>query len=128
MKLTLPVSNRIGHGFAAVAVAALSLAGLAPNAQAQSQSGFTYNGMDYISYQASEFLETPQGPTGAADLRTTGANYTAVMATYYVQTYDSTTIAPDSSSPSDAAIVAAIKNLQAQGITVTLKPHVDSLD
>ena len=128
MKRTRAVSNCIGHGFAAVSVAMLSLAALAPNAQAQSQSGFTYNGMDYISYQASEYLETPQGPLGAADLRATGANYTAVMATYYVQTYDSTTIAPNSSSPSDAAIVAAINNLQAQGITVTLKPHVDSLD
>jgi hypothetical protein len=104
------------------------LAGTAPSAFGQSKSGFTYNGMDYISYEADEYLETPQGPTGTADLRETGANYTAVMATWYVQTYDSTSIAPDSSSPTDAAVVAAIQNLQAQGITVTLKPHVDSLD
>ena len=128
MKLTHTVSNRIGHLFVAVSVGALCLGAAAPDAQAQSKSGFTYNGMDYISYSSNEYLETPQGLEGTANLRATGANYTAVMATWYVQTYDSTGIAPDSSSPTDAAVVAAIQNLQAQGITVTLKPHVDSLD
>jgi len=128
MNLTQPVSHRIARIFVALVVAGIALVGIAPIAFGQSKSGFTYNGMDYISYQANEYLETPQGPNGAADLRATGANYTAVMATWYVQTYDSTTIAPDSSSPTDAAVVAAIQNLQAQGITVTLKPHVDSLD
>jgi len=127
MKRTHPASDCIAPLFATVALAGMVLAA-APDAVAQSKSGFTYNGMDYISYQAAEYLETPQGPEGTAALRAEGANYTAVMATYYVQTYDSTTIAPDSSSPTDAAVVAAIKNLQAQGITVTLKPHVDSLD
>lgn len=128
MKRTHAVSHRMIRVFAAFAVAGFAIAAAAPSAFAQSKSGFTYNGMDYISYQATEYLETPQGPDGAADLRAEGANYTAVMATYYVQTYDSTALAPDSSSPTDAAIVAAIKNLQAEGITVTLKPHVDSLD
>jgi hypothetical protein len=84
--------------------------------------------MDYISYSSNEYLEVPAGPNGAIALRATGANYTAVMATWDVQTYDSTDIAPSGNSPTDAAVVAAIQNLQAQGITVTLKPHVDSDD
>lgn len=126
-------ASSLFHSFDRVAAAACVLAGLAlaataPCTMAQSQSGFTYNGMDYISYAQSEYLETPQGPDSAAALRTAGANYTAVMATWYVQTATSTTIAPDSSSPSDAAVAAAIQNLQAQGIAVSLKPHVDSLD
>ncbi|MGA7343560.1 MAG: hypothetical protein WBE72_19050 [Terracidiphilus sp.] len=115
--------------FPALSIAAgLAIALAASTALGQSKSGFTYNGMDYISYSQNEYLENPQGPDSAAALRATGANYTAVMATWYVQTYTSTSIAPASYSPSDDAVIAAIQNLQAQGITVTLKPHVDSMD
>ncbi len=124
---------------AATLVAALFAASVAP-ALSQSLSGFTYNGMVYTSYQANEYLETPQGPNGAAAIRATGAAYTSVVATQYVQTYTSNVIAPETTSspgydytkdplsPTDAAVVAAIQNLQAQGLTVVMKPQVDSLD
>ena len=117
------------------------LAGFSASAAlAQSQSGFTYNGNVYVSYQASEYQETPAGPQGAAAIRATGANYGSVVATQYVQTSTSNTIAPETAStpgydsstdplsPTDAAVTAAIQNLQAQGLTVFLKPQVDSLD
>lgn len=110
--------------FAAIAcaVAALAVAAGPRLALAQSQSGFTYNGMDYIDYSQSDYLNS----TGAAQtIRATNANYTAVMATWYVANCTSNTIAPDSSTPSDDAIAAAIQALQAQGVTVSLKPHVD---
>ncbi len=122
------------------AILSLLVAGCSSAALAQSQSGFTYNGVVYTSYQAGEYQETPQGPQGAAAIRATGANYTSVLATQYVQTYTSNTIAPETSStagyngqkdplsPTDAAVVTAIQNLQAQGLTVVLKPQVDSLD
>jgi hypothetical protein len=109
-------------------------------ASAQSLSGFTYNGLVYTSYQANEYLETPQGAQGAAAMRATGANYASVVVTQYVQTYTSNTIAPetpntpgynvstDPLSPTDSAVAAAIQNLQAQGLTVFLKPQVDSVD
>jgi hypothetical protein len=109
-------------------------------ATAQSQSGFTYNGMVYLSYQTNEYLETPQGPQGTAAIRATGANYTAIMVTQYMQASTSNTIAPETAtspgynsskdplSPTDAAVIAAIKNAQAQGLVVFLKPQVDSLD
>ncbi len=112
----------------------------ASSATAQSASGFAYNGIVYTSYQANEYLETPQGPTSAAALRATGANYASVVVTQYVQASTSNTIAPETATtpgynssidpltPTDAAVVAAIQNLQAQGLTVFLKPHVDSLD
>jgi hypothetical protein len=125
VKLAHAAPSRIFCPLAAVAIAAAALASGPFQAIAQSQSGFTYNGMDLISYSQSEYLSSNEA---AQTIRATGANYTAVMATWYVQTYTSTTIAPDSSTPSDAAIVAAIQSLQAQGITVTLKPHVDSVD
>ena len=107
---------------------------------AQSLSGFTYNGQVYTSYQANEYLQTPQGPQGTAAIRATGASYGSVVVTQYEQTYTSSTIAPetvnsvgynsnkDPLSPTDAAVVAAIQNMHAQGITVFLKPQVDSLD
>jgi len=106
----------------------LIFSGTASRASAQSKSGFIYNGMDYTSYAQTEYLEIPQGPNSAQALRAAGANYSAVMATWYLQTYNSTSIASSPSSPSDADVAAAIQNLRAQGITVTLKPHVDSLD
>ena len=73
-------------------------------------------------------------------MRATGANFTAVVETQYQQTYTSNVIAPETTSspgytsaiyplsPTDAAVVSAIKAAQAQGLTVSLKPQVDSLD
>jgi len=106
---------------------------------AQSQDGFTYNGVVYTSYQANEYLQTPQGAQGTAAIRATGANYTSVVATQYMQTATSNTIAPETPTspgyngsyaltPTDSAVAAAIQNLQAQGLTVFLKPQVDSID
>lgn len=109
-------------------VAVLVFGGAAPEAFGQSQTGFTYNGMAYTSYSATEYLETPQGPSGVAAMAATGVNYATVLATQYVQSSTSTTIAPNGSTPTDAAVVAAITNLQQNGIKVALKPQVDSLD
>jgi uncharacterized membrane protein len=116
----------LGVAFAAVTSAAL----------AQSQSGFTYNGLNLTSYQTNEYLNSA---SAAATMRQTGANYGAVMVTQYQQTSTSNVIAPeltssagytnsDPTSPSDAAVVTAIKNMQAQGLVVSMKPQVDSLD
>jgi hypothetical protein len=116
--------------------ATIATAGTTPGAQAQSQSGFPYNGINLTSYQATEYQNSA---SAASTLRATGANYGAVMVTQYQPTSTSTTIAPETTSspgynssyslsPTDAAVVTAIKNLQAQGLVVSLKPQVDSLD
>ena len=101
---------------------------------------FPYNGIVQVSYQANEYAQTPQGPQSAAAIRATGANYAAVVATQYQQTATSNTIAPETAaspgynsrfdplSPTDSAVIAAIGNLQAQGLTLIMKPQVDSLD
>jgi hypothetical protein len=114
--------------FAACLAAGLAFAGAAPEALAQSQTGFTYNGVAYTSYQATEYLETPQGPDSTADMHGVGATYATVLVTQYVETYTSNTISSGSSTPTDAAVVAAITNLQSAGITPVLKPQVDSYD
>ncbi|MGA3343824.1 MAG: hypothetical protein ABSC76_03050 [Terracidiphilus sp.] len=105
---------------------------------AQSQTGFTYNGMAYASYWYDEYQDTPQGPAGTAAMAAAGVNYATVLVTQYVTGPTATTIAPSTTSspgypdipttPTDDAVVAAIANLQAQGIKVALKPHVDSFD
>jgi hypothetical protein len=142
MNLSHAVPPRASRSLAAfhliaVALVSLAVAAAAPRAVAQSQSGFQYNGMDYIDYTQDNFQNSSEA---SQTIRETGANYTAVMATWYVQTYDATTIAPETTSspgynsstdplsPSDAAVIAAIRALQDQGLTVTLKPHVDSID
>jgi Glycoside Hydrolase Family 113 len=125
MKLARAASPRTARAAAFLAACASVLAAPPGRLAAQSQSGFTYNGMDLISYSQGEYLSSNEA---AQTIRATGANYTAVMATWYVQTYTSTSITSSSSSPSDAAIATAIQSLQSQGITVTLKPHVDSMD
>jgi hypothetical protein len=129
VKVIHPVSRCAARLFTAAFVVAGLVAGAAPQAAAQTQSGFTYNGMAYASYWYNEYLETPQGPQGAAAMATAGVDYATVLVTQYQQTYTSNTIAPSSTqTPTDAAVVAAIANLKAQGIKVVLKPHVDSLD
>ncbi len=67
-----------------------------------------------------------------------GVDYATVLVTQYVTDPTATTIAPSTmnspgypdipTTPTDDAVVAAITNLQAQGIKVVLKPHVDSFD
>jgi hypothetical protein len=130
-------SRRIARFLTAVSVlAGIAFAGTG-KASAQSQSGFTYNGLNFTSYQANEYLNSGNAATA---IKATGANYTAVMVTQYQQTSTSNTIAPETTSspgynssidplsPTDAAVVSAIQSLHAQGITVSLKPQVDSND
>ena len=120
----------------AALVAAAALAAFAPQSHAQSTSGFTYNGLNLTSYQATEYANSS---SAASTMRATGANYAAVVETQYQQTYTSNVIAPETTSsagytssyplsPTDAAVVSAIKSLQAQGFVVSMKPQVDSLD
>ena len=114
--------------FAACLTAGLAFAGAAPEALAQSQTGFTYNGVAYTSYQATEYQETPQGPDSTADMAGIGVKYATVLVTQYVETSTSNAISSGGSTPTDADLAAAITNLQNAGVTPILKPQVDSYD
>jgi serralysin len=93
-------------------------------------SGFTYEGITHVSWSTGEY----SSGTGAASqdaIPLAGGNWAGVLVTWYMPTYTSTTIAPNSggpSTPSDADVVAAITELHAKGMKVMLKPHVDVLD
>ena len=126
--------------FTALLLFAVLGVGATAQSSAPALDSFPYNGIVNVSYQANEYAETPQGPQSAAAIRATGANYAAVVATQYQQTATANTIAPETASssgynpqldplsPTDAAVIAAISNLHAQGLTVVMKPQVDSLD
>src|SRR5271157_2648196 len=116
-------------------VAGLVFTGATPRAFGQSKSGFTYNGIAYTTYWYNLYGngEDPPVATGAATdsldrLAATGANYASVLATQYVQTYTSTTIAPTVNTPLDDQVEFAIQSVHGLGLNVALKPQVDSLD
>jgi hypothetical protein len=89
-------------------------------------SGFTYHGTTHTSFQANEY-NTPAGVTSQDALAATGVNWVGLLVTQYQDNATSTSIAPSSSTPTDAAVIAAIQELHAKGVKVMLKPHVDAL-
>ncbi len=137
--------GRLGAGFLAAGLLAAGLAGCgsdsstpgttptpAPSATPTPPiptggAGFTYNGITHTSWQASEY----QGTTGTASrqaIAATHANWAGLLVTWYMATKSANTIAPDATTPTDDAILAAIDEMQALGLKVMLKPHVDSHD
>jgi hypothetical protein len=132
-----PFSPRALRSAASCLLAVLAVLAASPSIHGQSQSGFQYNGIDLTDYTQDGYLTSSEA---AQTIRETSANYAAVVATWYVQTYDSNSIAPETTSspgydastdplsPADAAVIAAIQALQSEGLTVSLKPHVDSID
>jgi Glycoside Hydrolase Family 113 len=95
-------------------------------APASQSSGFQFNGITHTSYQANEY-NTPAGVTSQDALAATAANWAGVLVTQYQASATSTSIAPTSSTPTDAAVIAAIQELHNKGLKVMLKPHVDAL-
>src|ERR1700678_939327 len=132
-----PHHTRLRRSANLIAFLGLAFTALGSHALGQSMSGFTYNGLNLTSYQANEYLNSS---AAASSIRATGANYAGVIVTQYMQTSTSNTIAPETAStpgynssqdplsPTDAAVISAIQSLQGQGLIVSPKPQVDSLD
>ena len=93
-------------------------------AMAQPKSGFEYNGIIHVSWQANEYTNASGAPSRAA-ITATGANWAGLLVTWYQPNTTSTTIAATGSTPSDTALVSAIQEFHNQGLKVMLKPHVD---
>lgn len=88
-------------------------------------SGFTYNGFTHTSFQANEY-NTPAGMASQDALAATSVNWAGVLVTWYQADAKATSIGPSSSTPTDAAVIAAIQEFHAKGVKVMLKPHVDA--
>jgi uncharacterized protein (TIGR03437 family) len=93
-------------------------------AMAQSKSGFEYNGIIHVSWQPNEYTNAAGAPSREA-LAATHANWAAVLVTWYQDNISSTTIAANNTTPSDNALVQAIRDLHSKNLKVMLKPHVD---
>lgn len=89
-------------------------------------SGFAYNGFTHTSFQANEY-NTPAGTISQDALVATGVNWAGLLVTQYQANAAATNIGPSSSTPTDAAVAAAIQEFHAKGVKVMLKPHVDAL-
>ena len=74
---------------------------------------------------------TPNGYVSASSnsslnaLRSTGANYVALIVFWRLDTHTSNTVYPDpNATPTDAAVIAAINDIHARGMSVMLKLHL----
>lgn len=86
-------------------------------------------GMTYVSWSTGAYLST-DSMSSLDDLMSTGANYVALVVTWYMTTGSASTIVADfaNRTPTDAAVVKAIQDIHARGMKVLLKPHVDVND
>ena len=86
-------------------------------------SALKYRGVSYVSY-------TPNGYDSAISnsslnaLRSTGANYVALIVVWTLDTHTSNTVHPGKNTPTDAAVIAAINGIHARGMSVMLKLHL----
>ncbi len=103
-------------------------AGPSASPDPSSRSGFTYRGLTHVSWWHDEYLYDG-ARLSREQLAATKANWAAVLVTWYMETRDSTTIAPVVlKTPTDEALVEAVRDLRSRGLKVMLKPHVDVLD
>ena len=98
-----------------------------PTAGAQGVGGFQYYGITHVNWSANEY-SSAAGTASRNDLAATNANWAAVLVTWYQPNITANAIAPNGSTPTDAAITQAITEFHGKGIKVMLKPHVDVND
>ncbi|HUL78855.1 MAG TPA: hypothetical protein VL691_16440 [Vicinamibacteria bacterium] len=90
--------------------------------------GFTYNGITHVSWWHDEY-GYPAGTVSRQALAATGASWAGLLATWYMDTKASSTIAPHPDQSNDDDVVRrAIDEMHGLGLKVMLKPHVDVRD
>lgn len=90
--------------------------------------GMAFRGVSYPAWSADEYTY-PSSDVSLYRLKTTGANYVALIVTQYMDTGTSNTIYADSvKTPTDESVIHAIEDIRFYGMKVLLKPHVDCKD
>ncbi len=84
-------------------------------------------GMSMPSWQSHEYLDTRVLESMLA-LQENGADYIAVVPTWYQESAESHSIYPRVNTPVDSAVIHAINEAMALGYGVMLKPHLDVED
>lgn len=90
--------------------------------------GTKLNGLCYASWltAGSESYDSDESDLSIKLATSSGINMLAVTNTWYMQTQNSTSIAfSDAKSNTDAGVTRAVKAARANGLRVSLKPHVD---
>ncbi|UCF70219.1 MAG: hypothetical protein JSW49_08450 [candidate division WOR-3 bacterium] len=84
-------------------------------------------GMSIPSWQSHEYLDSRVIESMLA-LSETGADYIAIVPTWYQESAQGDSIYPTASTPVDSAVIHVINEARALGYGVMLKPHVDVED
>jgi len=99
-----------------------------PSTTASPAGHFDYNGITHVSWWHDEYGYAA-GTESRRALAGTGSGWAGLLATWYMDTKSSNLIAPNPDSSNDDDVVRkAIDELQALGVKVMLKPHVDVRD
>ena len=83
-------------------------------------------GMSYAAWWPGLY-DSPGSDRALANLEATGADWVALIVTWYQDTTESTTIYRADATPTDEDVTHAIAQAHALGLKVMLKPHVDVL-
>jgi hypothetical protein len=95
----------------------------------QAKSGFTYNGVHYVSWEHDQYERSDQAANSMDDLAATNANWVGVLVTWYQANAAASTLYADSEkTPADMAVIYAVEQFHNRGLQVILKPHVDGTD
>ena len=81
-------------------------------------------GISYAQYD-SGIYSSDLGNEGVTTIAQTGAKWMTIVVTQYQYDVNSTSIYPTSETPTNNDLITIIANAKAQGMKVTLKPHVD---
>ena len=100
----------------------------APASPTPPSARFDYGGIHHVSWWHDEY-GYPAASESRRALAATGAGWSGLLATWYMERPDSNEIRPLADrSNDDAAVRQAIQELHALGLKVALKPHVDVED
>jgi len=84
-------------------------------------------GMCYVTWEKERY-SSPYSDQALEKLSQTGAEWVQIVTTRYQNKYNSKEIFSTKKTPSDASLMHAIKQAQALGMKVMLKPHIDLID
>ncbi len=86
------------------------------------------NGFVLTTYTPGAY-SAPAAGVALQEMAATNVRIVQIMSTWFVSnSVNATTVAPSSSSPSDADVLSAIASARSAGLAVALKPHIDCQD
>jgi len=83
------------------------------------QRGFTL-----AAWGADDYSKPPTSET-LGQIKVYGTEWVSVVVTWYVDDIHSTTIYPQSWSPTDESVIQAVQTIHSLGMNAVLKPHID---